>query len=194
MAAIEQESPDVVMSDIRMPPFDDWDGIRAAAELSRTRPEVGVVMLSQYAEPALALQLFEPRSQRLSAQGTRRGPRAARQRDLPQARSARLREHQPPGDRRPDVSRGPQIHRTLILPRARAQITRIRLLPVAVRAVSRRPLLSSLAWAKRTSRSWPVCASAIRFSTRLRAEPTAVSPPYDARTRSTPSECRLRRR
>src|ERR1700748_1541091 len=59
MDAIERESPDVVMSDIRMPPFGEWDGIRVAAELRKTRPEVGVVILSQYADPELALQLFE---------------------------------------------------------------------------------------------------------------------------------------
>jgi DNA-binding NarL/FixJ family response regulator len=58
MGAIERESPDVVMSDIRMPPFQEWDGIRVATELRKTHPEVGVVILSQYAEPDLALQLF----------------------------------------------------------------------------------------------------------------------------------------
>jgi DNA-binding NarL/FixJ family response regulator len=63
LGAIERESPDVVMSDIRMPPFQEWDGIRVAAELRKTRPEVGVVILSQYAEPDLALQLFESGSE-----------------------------------------------------------------------------------------------------------------------------------
>ena len=64
MDAIERESPDVVMSDIRMPPFGEWDGIRVAAELRRARPEVGVVILSQYADPELALELFESGSER----------------------------------------------------------------------------------------------------------------------------------
>jgi DNA-binding NarL/FixJ family response regulator len=63
LGAIERESPDVVMSDIRMPPFQEWDGIRVAAELRKTRPEVGVVILSQYADPDLALQLFESGSE-----------------------------------------------------------------------------------------------------------------------------------
>jgi DNA-binding NarL/FixJ family response regulator len=63
MGAIERESPDVVMSDIRMPPFQEWDGIRVAAELRRTRPEVGVVILSQYADPDMALRLFESGSE-----------------------------------------------------------------------------------------------------------------------------------
>jgi DNA-binding NarL/FixJ family response regulator len=59
IAAVQRESPDVVISDIRMPPFQDWDGIRVATELRQTRPAVGVVILSQYADPNLARQLFE---------------------------------------------------------------------------------------------------------------------------------------
>ncbi|MFZ0385858.1 MAG: response regulator [Solirubrobacteraceae bacterium] len=50
IAEIERESPDVVMSDIRMPPFQEWDGIRVAVALRKTRPEVGVVIQSQYAD------------------------------------------------------------------------------------------------------------------------------------------------
>jgi len=61
--AIERESPDVVVSDIRMPPFRDREGIRVAAELRETKPEIGVVILSQYAEPTLALELFESGSE-----------------------------------------------------------------------------------------------------------------------------------
>jgi DNA-binding NarL/FixJ family response regulator len=57
--AIERDSPDVVLSDIRMPPSGGNEGIRVAAELRETHPEVGVVILSQYADPALALELFE---------------------------------------------------------------------------------------------------------------------------------------
>jgi DNA-binding NarL/FixJ family response regulator len=64
LGAIERESPDVVMSDIRMPPFEEWDGIRVAAELRTTRPEVGVVILSQYADPDAAFRLFESGSER----------------------------------------------------------------------------------------------------------------------------------
>jgi DNA-binding NarL/FixJ family response regulator len=63
MGAIERESPDVVMSDIRMPPFQEWDGIRVAAELRQTHPGVGVVILSQYADPGMALRLFESGSE-----------------------------------------------------------------------------------------------------------------------------------
>jgi DNA-binding NarL/FixJ family response regulator len=57
--AIERESPDVVLTDIRMPPFREREGIRVAAQLRETHPEIGVVILSQYADPTLALELFE---------------------------------------------------------------------------------------------------------------------------------------
>jgi len=57
--AIELWSPDVVLTDIRMPPSVDDEGIRIAANLRETRPEVGVVVLSQYAEPAYVLALLE---------------------------------------------------------------------------------------------------------------------------------------
>jgi DNA-binding NarL/FixJ family response regulator len=57
--AISRWHPDVVLTDIRMPPSDADEGIRIAAELGETQPEVGVVVLSQYAEPAYALTLLE---------------------------------------------------------------------------------------------------------------------------------------
>jgi DNA-binding NarL/FixJ family response regulator len=61
--AIEREVPDVVLTDIRMPPFRDREGIKIAAELRDTHPEIGVVILSQYADPGLALELFESGSE-----------------------------------------------------------------------------------------------------------------------------------
>lgn len=57
--AIERWSPQVVVTDIRMPPDDADDGIRIATRLRDTQPEVGVVVLSQYAEPTYALALLE---------------------------------------------------------------------------------------------------------------------------------------
>jgi len=58
-AAVERWEPEVVMTDIRMPPSRGDEGIRIAAELHYSRPQVGVVVLSQYAEPAYVMSLFE---------------------------------------------------------------------------------------------------------------------------------------
>lgn len=57
--AIELWDPDVVMTDIRMPPSGTDEGVRIADGLRETRPHLGVVVLSQYAEPAYALRLLE---------------------------------------------------------------------------------------------------------------------------------------
>ncbi len=59
LAAVEAEHPDVVLTDIRMPPNGVDEGIQAAARLRETHPGVGVVVLSQYAEPGYALALLE---------------------------------------------------------------------------------------------------------------------------------------
>jgi DNA-binding NarL/FixJ family response regulator len=56
---IEDAAPDVVVTDIRMPPSTTDEGIRVAAMLRKERPEVGVVLLSQHAEAAYALRLLE---------------------------------------------------------------------------------------------------------------------------------------
>jgi DNA-binding NarL/FixJ family response regulator len=58
LLAVEEHDPDVVVTDIRMPPTHTDEGIRAAAALRRESPRTGVVVLSQYAEPAYALDLF----------------------------------------------------------------------------------------------------------------------------------------
>jgi DNA-binding NarL/FixJ family response regulator len=57
--AVHAERPDVVVTDIRMPPGDADEGIQAAIRLRETSPEIGVVVLSQYATPAYALALLE---------------------------------------------------------------------------------------------------------------------------------------
>jgi len=57
-------TPDVVLADICMPPTNTDEGIRLADELRRTHPEVGVVILSQYAEPLYAMKLLEDGSAR----------------------------------------------------------------------------------------------------------------------------------
>jgi DNA-binding NarL/FixJ family response regulator len=58
-AAIDSRLPDVVITDIRMPPSNADDGIRIAARLRETHPNLGVVVLSQYAEPVFALELLD---------------------------------------------------------------------------------------------------------------------------------------
>jgi DNA-binding NarL/FixJ family response regulator len=58
-AACEREQPDVVITDIRMPPDLTDEGIRLAAELRERHPETGVVVLSQFAESPYALALLE---------------------------------------------------------------------------------------------------------------------------------------
>ncbi len=59
MASIDQAEPNVVITDIRMPPTGTDEGIRAANELRRTHPSVGVVVLSQYVDAAYAVALFD---------------------------------------------------------------------------------------------------------------------------------------
>jgi DNA-binding NarL/FixJ family response regulator len=59
LAAVDAERPDVVVTDIRMPPNGTDEGIRAAGQLRETNPEIGVVVLSQYANPSYALSLLE---------------------------------------------------------------------------------------------------------------------------------------
>jgi DNA-binding NarL/FixJ family response regulator/class 3 adenylate cyclase len=59
LAEVERVDPDVAVVDIRMPPTQTDEGIRAALEIRRTHPDTGVLMLSQFAEPAYALDLLE---------------------------------------------------------------------------------------------------------------------------------------
>jgi len=56
---VDREKPDAVVTDIRMPPTNTDEGIRFAGELRRSHPDVGVVVLSQHAEPSYAMSLFE---------------------------------------------------------------------------------------------------------------------------------------
>ena len=59
LAAVDAERPDVVLTDIRMPPGGTDEGIQAATKLRETNPEIGVVVLSQYATPSYVLALLE---------------------------------------------------------------------------------------------------------------------------------------
>ncbi len=56
---VERERPDVVVTDIRMPPGHDDEGIRAARRFRSQYPEMGVVVLSQHASPRYAMDLLD---------------------------------------------------------------------------------------------------------------------------------------
>jgi DNA-binding NarL/FixJ family response regulator len=58
LSAVGQFAPDVVVTDVRMPPDLDDEGIRAATQLRTTDPTVGVVVLSQYVDPGYATALL----------------------------------------------------------------------------------------------------------------------------------------
>ncbi len=59
LTAVHDERPDVVVTDIRMPPGGSDEGIQAATRLRETDPHVGVVVLSNYADPSFALTLLD---------------------------------------------------------------------------------------------------------------------------------------
>ncbi len=63
ISVVDEQRPDVVITDIRMPPSQTDEGIRAANALRTQYPEIGVVVLSQYVEPAYAVRLFEDGSE-----------------------------------------------------------------------------------------------------------------------------------
>jgi DNA-binding NarL/FixJ family response regulator len=57
-ACIAAERPDVVITDVRMPPSGDGEGIRIASHLRDSDPEVGVIVLTQYVDSAYAVSLM----------------------------------------------------------------------------------------------------------------------------------------
>lgn len=58
LAAVDEHEPDVVVTDVRMPPGNADEGIQAATQLRTTHPTTAVLVLSQYAEPEYALPLL----------------------------------------------------------------------------------------------------------------------------------------
>jgi DNA-binding NarL/FixJ family response regulator len=64
LAAVEEHTPDVVLTDIRMPPTGTDEGIQAALTLRDSHPELGVVVLSQHIDAGWALELFARGSER----------------------------------------------------------------------------------------------------------------------------------
>lgn len=61
---VDESGPDVVVTDVRMPPTQNDEGIQFAVEMRNARPDLGVVVLSQYAEPAYASELLAEGSSR----------------------------------------------------------------------------------------------------------------------------------
>ncbi|MBB4660670.1 response regulator transcription factor [Conexibacter arvalis] len=59
LRAVEEARPDVVVTDIRMPPSQSDEGLQVAAALRRSHPGVGVVVLSQFADPRYGIALLE---------------------------------------------------------------------------------------------------------------------------------------
>jgi len=59
MTAVDRERPDAVLTDIRMPPTNTTEGIDAARKIRADHPEIGVVVLSQYAEEEYAYELLK---------------------------------------------------------------------------------------------------------------------------------------
>jgi DNA-binding NarL/FixJ family response regulator len=59
LEAVEELGPNVVVTDIRMPPTETDEGIRVAATLRDSHPDIGVLVLSQHAAPSYALGLLE---------------------------------------------------------------------------------------------------------------------------------------
>jgi DNA-binding NarL/FixJ family response regulator len=64
-AAVERETPDVVVTDIRMPPTNTNEGLLAAQRIRAGYPGVGVLVLSQYVETRQAVKLLQNAPQRV---------------------------------------------------------------------------------------------------------------------------------
>jgi DNA-binding NarL/FixJ family response regulator len=64
LAVVAEQRPDVIVTDIRMPPTGTDEGIQAAAWIHENHPDTGVVVLSQYVAPGYAVALLEHGSAR----------------------------------------------------------------------------------------------------------------------------------
>jgi DNA-binding NarL/FixJ family response regulator len=59
LAAVDQHRPDVVVTDVRMPPTGTDEGVRVAVHLASAQPHIGVVIVSQYSDPGWLSQVFD---------------------------------------------------------------------------------------------------------------------------------------
>jgi DNA-binding NarL/FixJ family response regulator len=73
LAAVEQVQPDLAVLDVRMPPTFRDEGVRAAIELRRRRPGVGILLLSQYVEGTYAHELLSAGGSGTGRSGAREG-------------------------------------------------------------------------------------------------------------------------
>jgi DNA-binding NarL/FixJ family response regulator len=62
--AVEEQKPDVVLADVRMPPTGTNEGIQVASELRDSAPEIAVLVLSQIADAEYAMELFKGGTER----------------------------------------------------------------------------------------------------------------------------------
>lgn len=68
-AVAEGNPPDVILTDVRMPPTMSTDGLDAAVRIRTTHPQLGIMLLSQYTAPAYATELFNGETTRTEPQG-----------------------------------------------------------------------------------------------------------------------------
>ncbi len=59
IAAVDEQAPDLVLTDIRMPPTHTDEGVQAAIALRESHPDVGVLVVSQFVEPSYALAVLD---------------------------------------------------------------------------------------------------------------------------------------
>lgn len=59
LAAVDECRPDVVVTDVRMPPTGTDEGVRVAAHLATAQPHIGVVIVSQYSDPGWLSRVFD---------------------------------------------------------------------------------------------------------------------------------------
>jgi DNA-binding NarL/FixJ family response regulator len=59
LAAVEETRPDVVVTDVRMPPTGTDEGVRVAERLATAQPDIGVVIVSQYSDPVWLSRVFD---------------------------------------------------------------------------------------------------------------------------------------
>ena len=59
LVAIEETRPDVVVTDVRMPPTGTDEGVRVAGRLATAQPDIGVVIVSQYSDPEWLRRVFD---------------------------------------------------------------------------------------------------------------------------------------